>query len=279
MDRELIGKNHVFLTFVVSISIVLLIFLFELLKTETILVFCDVGQGDGAYLRIANRVDVVIDAGPDGRMVDCLSSFMPFYDHTIELAFLSHPQKDHFGGFIPILRRYRLKTLVLPGLDPGTSGFSELRKILEEKRVRLWFVRAPQIIEVGNDTIALYWPTGEYLDHHPMKIDPNRVSLVLLFQEENFRALFTGDAPPKILEILSKQSVPKVDILKIPHHGSKNGLTGKFLQLADPAIAVISAGKNNPYGHPSKAILDMLKTKGVKIRRTDEEGNIIFRLP
>ena len=90
--------------------------------------------------------------------------------------------------------------------------------------------------------------------------------------------MFTGDASPFVLGRLSHGAIDKIDILKIPHHGSKNGLTKKFLDLADPSIAVISVGKNNSYGHPHQQILDMLKAKNIKIRRTDEEGVIIFRI-
>ncbi|PIP63493.1 hypothetical protein COW97_02205 [Candidatus Roizmanbacteria bacterium CG22_combo_CG10-13_8_21_14_all_34_12] len=90
--------------------------------------------------------------------------------------------------------------------------------------------------------------------------------------------LFTGDASPFVLGRLSHSTIGKVDILKVPHHGSKNGLTKKFLDLADPSTAVISVGKNNSYGHPSKEVLDMLKAKNIKIRRTDEEGDIVFKL-
>ncbi|MEK7109611.1 MAG: MBL fold metallo-hydrolase, partial [Patescibacteria group bacterium] len=82
-----------------------------------------------------------------------------------------------------------------------------------------------------------------------------------------------------VLGRLSHGAIGKVDILKIPHHGSKNGLTKKFLDLADPEVAVISVGKNNFYGHPSNKVLDMLKAKNTQIRRTDRDGDIVFKIP
>ena len=90
--------------------------------------------------------------------------------------------------------------------------------------------------------------------------------------------MFTGDASPFVLGRLSHGAIEKVDVLKVPHHGSKNGLTKTFLDLADPKMAVISVGKNNSYGHPHKQVLDILKAKNINIRRTDVEGDIVFKI-
>ncbi len=80
-------------------------------NTQSVVVFCNVGQGDAAYLRINNKVDVLIDSGPDSRVLDCLGKYMPFYDKTIELAFLSHPHFDHYGGFLSLAGRYHILKL------------------------------------------------------------------------------------------------------------------------------------------------------------------------
>lgn len=255
----------------------------------TLLVFCDVGQGDGAYLRIKNTVDVIIDAGPDERILTCLSKYMPVYDRTIELAFISHPQKDHYGGFTSILRHYHIKTLIVPPLDSDSQGFSELKSQLSNYKTDVIFSVAPQRIELSGDFIYTLWPTADYLKTHlkPIKnsvwlkgtMDPNDISQIFVFEENGFRALFTGDASPATLNLLSDRSKLKADILKVPHHGSHNGLTEKFLNLADPTSAVISVGKHNSFGHPSKNILDLLKAKNINIRRTDIDGDVVFRLP
>jgi competence protein ComEC len=82
----------------------------------------------------------------------------------------------------------------------------------------------------------------------------------------------------KIVKTNYVDFIKNITFIKVPHHGSKNGLTKKFLSLINPAIAVISVGKNNAYGHPAKEVLEMLKAQKVKIKRTDEEGNIVFKL-
>lgn len=237
------------------------------------MVFCDVGQGDGAYIRIKNRVDVIIDAGPDRRILNCLGRYMPFYDRTIELAFISHDQKDHFGGFEYLLDRYRIKRIFMPDLMTSLQSFKQLKEKMRTKKTVTKTLSAGNHIQVGKDIFSIIWP-----HEHCVTQDNNECSLIFMFQEAATKILFTGDETPKILNGLSKQSIQNTTILKIPHHGSKNGLTEKFLRLADPAVAVISVGKRNAYGHPAKEILDLLESLKTKIRRTDIEGNIVFKL-
>ncbi|MDO9028144.1 MAG: hypothetical protein Q7U68_04705, partial [Candidatus Roizmanbacteria bacterium] len=261
---------------------------------RTRIVFCNVGQGDAAYIRIKNKVDVLIDAGPDKKVLSCLGKYMPFWDRKIELIFISHNQKDHFGGLNYILDRYQIGTVFLVNdLNASLQSFKRLKEKIINKKVKIEEALAGKIIQAvqlrqpacrqaGCDEarFTMIWPIRNLNSSND-----NDFSNVLLFEERGiarnaltFRVLFTGDASPFVLSRLSHGSLGKIDILKIPHHGSKNGLTKKFLDLADPMLAVISVGKNNSYGHPAKEILDMLKAKNVKIRRTDAEGDIIFKI-
>ncbi len=274
---------------------------------KTKLVFCDVGQGDAAYIRVKNKIDVLVDAGPDRKVLSCLGKYMPFWDRKIELAIVSHPQKDHFGGFLYLLDRYQIEKMLISPVDNPSQSFKQLKEKISQKKIRIDFPKARTKINILNDRIDFYWPKEEFIAKNiiPAKagilgvstLDDNNFSLIFVFQEGYFRAFFTGDATPRVLNTLTESDdfekilrLPrpggvaqddnvKIDIVKIPHHGSKNGLTKKFLQLANPTLAVISVGKNNSYGHPAKEVLDMLKAQGVKIKRTDDEGDIVFKLP
>ncbi len=260
--------------FVFALSIALFIICFRIIfayfDKTTKIVFCDVGQGDGAYIRIRNRVDVVIDAGPDRKILNCLGKYMPFYDRTIELAFISHDQKDHFGGFDYLLDRYMIKKIYMPDIETSLQSFKRLKQKMNDKKTVFLMISAGMSIRVMDEIFLIHWPGS-----HCVAADNNDCSLIFTFEQSGFKTLFTGDASAKVL---NKIDIKNVTILKIPHHGSKNGLTEKFLRLADPVVAVISAGKNNPYGHPSKQVLDMLESHNIKIKRTDEEGNIVFNL-
>ncbi len=263
-----------------SFLIIFFVFLSSFFDERTKIVFCDVGQGDGAYIRIKNKIDVLIDAGPDQKILSCLGRYMPFWDRKIELIFISHNQKDHFGGLNYILDRYQIGTVFLVNdLNISLQSFKRLKAKIINKKVRIEEALAGKIIQavqprrLDEAKFTMIWPIRNLSSNND-----NDFSNILFFEENNFRLLFTGDASPFVLGRLSHGSLEKVDILKVPHHGSKNGLTKKFLDLADPSIAVISVGKNNSYGHPHQKILDMLKAKNIKIRRTDKEGNIVFRI-
>ncbi len=276
----------------------LLIFSFKYLPYffdhRTKIVFCDVGQGDASYIRIKNKIDLLIDAGPDRKILSCLGKYMPFWDKKIELAFITHPQKDHFGGYLYLLERYQIEKLATIPINNPNSSFQKLKEKIIQKNIPLLFPVAGQQIKILDDIILFYWPKKDFLQSkaifqnysnfgYPV-IDTNNFSLFFLFQENQFRVLYTGDASPFILNSLLNQSkvnlslLKNLDVLKVPHHGSKNGLTKKFLELANPEVSVISVGKNNSYRHPSKEVLDMLKAQRGKIKRTDKEGDIEIKL-
>ncbi|MEK7597778.1 MAG: MBL fold metallo-hydrolase [Patescibacteria group bacterium] len=258
-----------------SLIVLLAVFLSSFFDERTKIVFCNVGQGDAAYIRIKNKIDVLIDAGPDKSVLSCLGKYMPFWDRKIELAFLSHPNNDHYNGYFFIADRYKIDKFI----TVNTSGlivsktYKKLLQKISDKKIKIEEAVTGKIIQVRFD---IFWPPKDFSSSND-----NDYSSVILFNG----VLFTGDASPFVLGRLSQslraiQESPlhNINVLKIPHHGSKNGLTKRFLDLADPSIAVISAGKNNSYGHPSKKVLDMLKAKNIKIRRTDIEGDIVFKL-
>lgn len=282
------SMRPIYLSGILSIAIILFLFFKNYFGTQTTLVFCDVGQGDGAYIRIDNRIDIVVDAGPNNRILDCLGKHMPFYDHTIELVFLSHSQKDHFGGFLTILERYRVGTFLLSPVDNPANSFQELKNLLNQKHIQTKSFHAGQIIYLGNAMIRAVWPNERFINQNVIpdgkqdnfyktRIDYNNFSQVFLLTEGANSVLFTGDITPASEQIMLKEQLPAVTILKVPHHGSKNGLIESFLKTIHPKIAVISVGKNNSFGHPSPEIIKMLEKHNVQIRRTDRSGDIVFR--
>lgn len=274
MHSTQISFRIIFLFGLASVFIALFLYFIQIVDKSTSVVFCDVGQGDAIYMRIRNQMDILIDAGPDKKVLACLGRHMPFFDRTIELAFLSHPQHDHYGGYKFVLERYEVKTLMTSYFESPNQSFQKLKVQLQEEGVDVQRLYTDDLIQIFDASIHFLWPTNDLFKAK----DPNYYSQIYLFSEKNYSILFTGDAVADVLNRLSRQAVKKATILKVPHHGSKHGLSKNFLMLADPDIAVISSGKNNPYGHPSKFVLDMLKAQDVKIRRTDKEGDIVFKL-
>lgn len=261
----------VFSTF--SLIILFFIFITSFFNRNTKVVFCNVGQGDAAYIRIENSIDILIDAGPDKSVLSCLGKYMPFWDRKIELAFLSHPNNDHYNGYYFIAERYKIDKFITVNTTIMSESYKRLLKIFSSKHVPITFKTSGDKIKVMDGWFKLYWPPKDFDSSND-----NDFSSVILFEFRGIRLLFTGDASPFVMGRLSHGSISKINVLKIPHHGSKNGLIKKFLDLADPKVAVISVGKNNFYGHPSNTVLDMLKAKNINIRRTDVEGDVFFSL-
>lgn len=233
------------------------------------LIACDVGQGD-AILAIYQNIQVLTDGGPGSSVLTCLEKYMPFWDREIELVVLTHPQLDHYGGLIEVLRRYKVGAFLTNNIDPSTPSLEALRNAMGGSGARV--VKPVVGTSLRAEMI--------YLDIlHPsettLSTNPNDLSVVTLLRFADFKALLTGDIEPEIIdEILEKGLIKDVDYIKIPHHGSKNGLTLELLETSKPEIAVISVGRKNFYGHPHKEVLEMLASYGLRVLRTDEVGGV-----
>jgi competence protein ComEC len=283
MNPSPLSKKDIIKTIIFTGLIIFFIVILQTNDKQTKIVFCDVGQGDATYIRIKNQIDVLIDAGPDKKILNCLGRHMPFWDRKIELVIISHPQKDHFGGLPSLIDRYQIEKIFFSQVDNQSQIFQRLKEKIDIKKIAVYYPTAGTKVKILDSRLIFYWPTEEFTKNK-IGSDVNDYSLVFVFIQNHSKILFTGDASPLVFSRLLNQPkndldyLKQTDILKIPHHGSKNGLTQKFLRLASPLVGVISVGKYNSYGHPHRQILDMLKAQKVQIRRTDEEGDIVFKL-
>lgn len=249
---------------------------------EAKVVFCNVGQGDAAYIRAPEGQDILIDGGPDDSVLSCLGKNMPFWDREIELVIFSHPEADHIFGLIEVLRRYKVDRLIWSGISKHTPVFETLIEEMNKVEAETIFELPERRIVIGNNqkiVIHFYYPleipSGDLDDTNDWSI-VNKVS----YGDQDI--LFTGDIMQKGTENLVESVVLSesysdqldVEVLKVPHHGSKNGLTAEMLEITSPEYAVISVGLNNPYGHPHSLVLDMLLNAKVKICRTDLDGDV-----
>lgn len=256
-----------------------------LLDNNLHLVFCDVGQGD-AILVYKKSYQVLVDGGPDLKVLKCLSNNMPFWDRKIELVVLSHGESDHYTGLIDVAKRYKIGTFASSGIVKSGKGPDVLAQELEKSKIVN--INAGDKLSLGGISLKAYWPTKDWLVEKRVDQNPkskvlgwsknsdslNSFSAVLKLSYKDFNSLLTGDMEPPAIDTIPVEEIGHVEVLKVPHHGSRNGLTENFLQQVSPQMAVISVGKNNKYGHPSKEIIELLSHKVNKILRTDLDGEI-----
>lgn len=246
------------------------------------LVFCDVGQGDGILIRTPTGKNIMIDSGADDKIINCIENHTPFWDRTISLAILTHPHLDHFFGYNYVFKKYKVDYFATEKLNNNSKSFENLLNLAKRQNIKVNYVYAGDKFNTLDKTsLTVVGPTKEYLS----ETSPNGqvgekaefASLIILTSYGDFNALTSGDSQAEgIVRAISDYSLLKLDILQIPHHGSKTGLNSQILQDLNPQFAVISAGKKNKYGHPAPFILDLLKSAGITTLRTDREGSVEF---
>lgn len=277
--------------------IALTVFLFAVPDRMLHIVFCDVGQGDAAYIQTPDGKDMLIDGGPDTSVLLCLGRHMPFWDRRINVVAVTHPQKDHIGGIDEVIARYRVDHLILGPEGTDISDYRALRAVLQKRKTRVSILYAGDMFDLGDAHIRLLWPSREWITQmidggeltagtsaarlvsgqmlgYQTQRDLNDFSLYMRLTYGSFDALFTGDGDMRIQpEIINDPALAPVEVLKFPHHGSKTGILPEFLEKIHPDFAVISVGKNS-YGHPSQESLQLLHSRAVQISRTDVSGDV-----
>ena len=256
------------------LSVLSLVFTFSVPDGKLHVYFLDVGQGDAILVSKDSR-QILIDGGPGPQAITtALGKKMPFWDMSIDLVVLTHPDADHITGLIEILRRYEVKQILYPDMDVYSGLYTEFLEVIDEKGISTVPAEAGQRINLNKDI---------YLDVlNPVcsiqysNMDNN--SVVLRLESGTMSYLLTGDIMKEAeYGLLLRRAIEDSTVLKLAHHGSASSTTDEFLNVVNPQIAIISAGKNNRYGHPNEEIIERLETRGnISIFNTGIHGTIEF---
>ncbi len=262
----------VFGLFVCSLFLAFLAWQATHLPKETEIIFLSVGQGDAILIR-SGMTEIVIDAGVDGRLLlSRLGRHIPFWDRTIETVIATHSDRDHIGGFPSLFRSYRVLSALTNGYVDGTESEKLFFGAIEKNGSRHKAIRAGTEIVLPNDggklLIEYPSPYGRALTDK----ESNEGSIIIRFTYGDSSVLLTGDLPREEFFLPLEQPV---DILKVAHHGSRFSTSDTFLDMIRPREAIISVGKNN-YGHPAPEVIERLMKRGIRIHRTDREGDIRY---
>jgi len=269
------NKRIVFCSFVFLFFLNVLAWstVFDLNSQSLEVVFFDVDQGDAIFIETPQEHQILIDGGPSSIILEKLGKEMPFWDRTIDLIILTHPEHDHIAGLIEVLKRYRVEQVLWTGVVQETGEYKEWQELLEKQGAEITISQTGQQIIFTGGGIEILHPFQSLQGEKTKSVNNTSIVARLVFGGNSF--LFTGDAFKSVERKLVKKGVKLVsDVLKVGHHGSKTSSAAEFIEKVSPEIAVIQCGKDNRYGHPHPETLATLEKFGIKILRTDLKGDI-----
>ncbi len=234
--------------------------------------FIDVGEGDAILIRTGG-FKVLVDGGPSPQAVTgYLGQALPFWDRYIDLVVSTHPHDDHLMGLIEVVRRYEVGGVLTTPYEYDTGVYREWRSGVKEKALPYVTARLGQEIRLGGEATLHVLHPGDGLLRGTGS-DPNNNSVVLRLVSGSFSALLTGDIERDAEnELLRAQPEIRSTVLKVPHQGARTSLGQQLLEGVQPRLAILSTGRDNPFGHPAPETLDRLKD--TEVYRTDLDGNI-----
>lgn len=236
--------------------------------------FLDIGQGDATLIETPDGVQMLIDGGPDGTVLRRLATELPWFDRSIDFIMGTHPDKDHIGGLVDVLKRFSVGEIITTENTGETMVASAYQKGLLSEGVPVVMARAGTVYQLGaSTTLTIFAPAN-----NPAMLESNTASIVAKLSYGEIDFMLTGDAPSSIEEYLVKTHGASLasEVLKLGHHGSKTSSSDVFLDMVKPSFAVVSAGKDNSYGHPHQVVVDAVQAREINLVSTIDSGSITF---
>jgi competence protein ComEC len=241
----------------------------------------DVGQGDSILLEGDRGGRILVDGGPDPAVLMAdLDRYIPLWDRHLDAVILTHPHDDHVGGLAAVIDRYSVGRAFESGWPADTAAYRAWKAALTAHGMSAERLSTGETLKLDDAQLRVLWPDDgttrpDFLDQSATdNRKTNDASVVLLGEYENRRFLLTGDAEDDVDPILLSRGLPAVDMLKVAHHGSATASSDALLATLRPAVAVISVGAKNTYGHPNAATVARLTARSGRVLRTDRNGTV-----
>ncbi len=254
------------------------IFYLDWQNSHRVLTFAmlDVGQGDGLFIESPTGTQILVDGGPPKKILSQLARVMSPFDREIDALIISNPDADHIGGFLDVLKIYKVGEVFEAGALTDSKTYQNLRDEMKKENIPDFLAKRGMRLDLGGGVMLdILFP-----DRDVSSWATNDGSVVAKLSYGNTSVMLTGDATFKTEKIiLGENSAAQLHstILKVGHHGSRTSSSPEFVKAVSPTYALISDGKDNKYGHPHQETLDTLALFGAKIFRTDLLGTIVMK--
>ena len=225
----------------------------------------DVGQGD-SILVVNQGKTMLIDASTNEMAGTVVKYLQDLGITKIDYLIGTHPHEDHIGGLDSVINNFDIGTIYMPKKSANTKTYEDVLDAIMKKKLKITAPSIGDVFSVGDANCEIMAINND-------AEDTNESSIVIQMECSGIRYLFTGDAN---YNVENSREWEEVDVLKVGHHGSRTSSTKSFLDKIKPKVALISVGKDNSYGHPTKEALERLEEIGAKIYRTDENGTIMI---
>lgn len=237
--------------------------------------YIDVNQGDSILIQVNNK-NMLIDSGPRESRTSLINYLKKLNISKIDYLIATHPHEDHIGNMAYIIKNFNTKSFYAPKIQSNSKCFEEIILALKKRNLKI------NILDSTTNSINL--GEGTKLDIYTEKVNSsstnkdinlNNYSPLIHLDYGDTSFLFTGDLEKDGEQsILSTNCSLKSTVLKVGHHGSSSSTSENFLKSISPSLAIISVGKDNPYGHPHNETINLLTKYNIPILRTDLNGTI-----
>lgn len=232
--------------------------------------FINVGQGDSILIQTPEQKNILIDGGPPAASKKVRNYLKKYNVHELDLLIATHPDIDHIGGLLPIIKQFPIKEIWDSGKFYYTRTYQRYFRSIKDKNIPVHIVKLNTVKALADNSSLIVLNANSILKTN------NQSSLAIQLTINKINFLFMSDVEKKQeLKIMQRTDVD-AEIIKVAHHGSDTSSSFAFLQAVDPEIAVLSYGKDNTYGHPVETTVDNLLAVGATIYSTAKAGDIVI---
>jgi beta-lactamase superfamily II metal-dependent hydrolase len=237
--------------------------------------FLDVGQGDAILIQTPSGKKMLIDGGSTNVILTRLSEQLSYFDRDIDVMEATHPDADHVTGLIPVLEKYKVHMMLETKGIGHTNIFEDVNKHIDDEGAETHVAQTGDVVDFHDGvTVRVLYPSANYRAKESDTNDAS-VSVLVTYGDETF--LLTGDLPSTEEGKLISAGLPKdITVYKAGHHGSKYSSGEQLLSYITPEYAIVSAGRDNKYGHPNPEAIARLETSSKEILSTIDHGTITF---